>query len=271
MSTERIAKFMSAAGVCSRREAERWIEEGRVSVNNEVLTTPAFLVGDDDLVVVDGQLIERQKKTRLFVYHKPTGVIVTRSDPEGRKTLQDALPNGLPRVIPVGRLDINSEGLLLLTTNGELAQWLMRPAKGRKSAGWERHYKVRVYGELGLWQLAKIRKGMVIDGVQYAGANIRHTGGSGRNAWYDVVLTEGKNREIRKLFGAFNIMVSRLLRVQYGPYTLGNLPKGAVSEVKAHEVKALLDEMEASEKPKPAAKPVASLPAKAKAVRKPIK
>ncbi|MFZ2620108.1 MAG: S4 domain-containing protein, partial [Alphaproteobacteria bacterium] len=193
MTTERIAKFLSAAGVCSRREAERWIEQGRVSVNNEVLTTPATLVGDDDLVVADGQLVERQKRTRLFVFHKPTGVIVTRNDPEGRKTLEDSLPPGMPRVIPVGRLDINSEGLLLLTTNGELAQWLMRPAKGKQSAGWERHYKVRVYGELAPWQLAKIRKGMDIEGVHYAGAKITHTGGSGRNVWYDVVLTEGKN------------------------------------------------------------------------------
>ncbi|MFZ2586671.1 MAG: pseudouridine synthase [Alphaproteobacteria bacterium] len=247
MSQERIAKYLSAAGVCSRREAERWIEEGRVFVNNEQLTTPAFLVGDDDLIVVDGQLVEKPKRTRLFVYHKPTGVIVTRSDPNGRKTLDKALPPQLPRVIPVGRLDINSEGLLLLTTNGELAQWMMRP----QGAKWERHYKVRVYGELAEWQLKKIRTGMDVEGIRYAGAEIVKTGGSGRNVWYNVMLTEGKNREIRKLFGAFNIMVSRLLRVQYGPYTLGTLPTGAVSEVKAFEVKKLLEEMEADMARKP--------------------
>lgn len=241
---ERIAKYLSAAGVASRRVAERMIEEGRVSVNNEVLDTPAFLVGPDDLVVADGMLVERPKRTRLFVYHKPTGVIVTANDPQGRKTLDKALPPGMPRVVPVGRLDINSEGLLLLTTDGELAQWMMRPSHDTRSAGWKRIYKVRVYGALEEWQLKKMRGGMVVDGVKYAGASVVPAGGKHRNVWYDVTLTEGKNREVRKLFGAFNIMVSRLIRLQYGPFTLGNLPKGAVSEVPYHQVKTLIEQME---------------------------
>lgn len=241
---ERIAKFLSAAGVASRRVAEVMIEEGRVSVNNEVLTTPAFLVDKGDLVVVDGQLVERPSRTRLFVYHKPTGVIVTSKDPQGRKTLDKALPPGMPRVVPVGRLDINSEGLLLLTTDGELAQWMMRPAADTRSAGWKRIYKVRVYGALEEWQLKKMRGGMTVDGVKYAGASVVPSGGKHRNVWYDVTLTEGKNREVRKLFGAFNIMVSRLMRLQYGPFTLGSLPRGAVSEVPYHQVKKLLEEME---------------------------
>ncbi|MCP5405320.1 MAG: rRNA pseudouridine synthase [Pseudomonadaceae bacterium] len=239
---ERIAKYLSACGVASRREAERMIEEGRVAVNNEVLTTPAHLVGDNDLVTVDGMLAEKPKRTRVFVYYKPTGVIVSSKDEKGRKTLNKALPDGMPRVVPVGRLDINSEGLLLLTTNGDLAQWLMRPS----GAGYERHYKVRVYGALEEWQLAKIRRGMTVDGVKYAGAKITHTGGKGRNVWYNVTLSEGKNREIRKLFGAFGIMVSRLLRTDYGPFSLGNLQPGMVSELKPFEVKQLMGLFEAA-------------------------
>lgn len=245
--SERIAKFLSAAGVCSRREAERWIEAGRVAVNNEVLTTPAVLVGSADLVTVDGELVEKPSRTRVFVYYKPTGVIVSAKDAKGRKTLEKALPAGMPRVIAVGRLDINSEGLLMLTTNGELAQWLMQP----KGAGYERVYKVRVYGELEDWQLKKMRNGMTVDGVRYAGAKVARSGGSGRNVWYTVTLREGKNREIRKMFGAFNIMVSRLLRISYGPFDLGTMREGMVSELKPFEVKQLMAAFEASNAPKP--------------------
>lgn len=237
---ERIAKFLSAAGVASRRVAERMIEEGRVSINNEVVETPATLVTKSDIVTVDGAVVDKPKRTRLFVYHKPVDVIVSTKDDQGRKTLEKALPSSLPRVVPVGRLDINSEGLLLLTTNGDLAQWLMRPT----GAGFKRHYKVRVYGELESWQLNKIQHGMTIEGVQYAGAQVRRSAGKGRNVWYDVVLGEGKNREIRKLFGAFNIMVSRLMRLQYGPFVLGALPKGAVAEIPYHEVQKLIRMME---------------------------
>lgn len=237
---ERIAKFLSAAGVASRRVAERMIEEGRVAINNEIVETPATLVTKSDIVTVDGTVVDRPKRTRLFAYHKPTGVIVSTKDDKGRKTLENALPSSLPRVVPVGRLDINSEGLLLLTTNGDLAQWLMRPT----GAGYKRHYKVRVYGELEPWQLQKMQRGMSIDGVDYAGAQVRRAAGKGRNVWYDVILSEGKNREIRKMFGAFNIMVSRLMRLQYGPFQLGALPKGAVAEIPFHQVQKMIQEME---------------------------
>lgn len=241
--SERIAKFLSAAGVCSRRDAERMIEAGRVAINNEVLTTPATLVTAGDLVTVDGELVEKPRRTRVFVYYKPAGVIVSARDAKGRKTLEKALPAGMPRVIAVGRLDINSEGLLLLTTNGDLAQWLMQP----KGAGYERVYKVRVYGELEDWQLGKMQRGMTVDGVNYAGAKVVRGGGRSRNVWYTVTLKEGKNREIRKLFGAFNIMVSRLLRVSYGPFDLGTMQEGMVSELKPFEVKQLMTLFEQSQ------------------------
>ncbi len=236
---ERIAKFLANAGVCSRREAERYIADGRVSVNNGVIDTPVTLVDGNDLVVVDGMPVDKPKRARVFLYHKPVDVIVTSKDPEGRKTLDKALPKGLPRLMPVGRLDINSEGLLLLTTHGDLAQWLMRPT----GAGWKRIYKVRVYGRLEDWQLKKMQRGMMVDGVQYRGADVRLVAGKGRNVWYQVTLTEGKNREVRKMFAAFGIMVSRLIRLQYGPYLLGDIPAGRVVELPVRQVEALMGEM----------------------------
>ncbi|PZP39606.1 MAG: pseudouridine synthase [Pseudomonas fluorescens] len=242
----RLNVFLQRAGVGSRREAERLVQAGSVTVDG-VVATVTTQVEDSSVVAVDGKVvgIESSPLPRIFKYHKPVGVIITARDHEGRKTLYDALaemPNAdtLPRLMPVGRLDLNSEGLLLLTTDGGLAQTLMSPKTALR-----REYHVRVFGELSEIQLAQFRKGVTIDGVWYRGAEVElfDVGESKRNRWYSVVLTEGKNREIRRIFNFFNCEVNRLLRVQYGPFRLEEMPKHALQEVSAGEVKALLKEL----------------------------
>ena len=225
---ERIAKKIAAAGLCSRRDAERWIEQGRVEVNGEKLLTPAFTVSDTDEIKVDGTPLKAKQKPRMWCYHKPVGLLTTFKDPEGRPTVFDNLPKTMPRVISVGRLDLNSEGLLLLTTSGELARSIELPSRG-----WKRQYRVRIHGKITPEMIQKAQKGITIKGIHYAPCEIEaeQTQTGGQNQWIKVTLTEGKNREIRKIMESFSLQVSRLIRISYGPFQLGNLPKGEVREI----------------------------------------
>ena len=223
---ERIAKVMARAGLCSRREAERWILDGRVSVNDKLLDTPACLVGSSDHIVVDGKPLPTAEKTRLFIYHKPSGLITSAKDEKGRDTVFDKLPSSLPRVVSVGRLDLNTEGLLLLTNDGELSRYLELP-----STGWKRNYRVRVHGRVDESRLKRLESGIVVEGVRYKSIIAKLDRAAGTNHWLSVSLTEGKNREIRKVMEALDLKVNRLIRVSYGPFQLGNLPVGEVKEV----------------------------------------
>ncbi|MEO5374261.1 MAG: rRNA pseudouridine synthase [Alphaproteobacteria bacterium] len=234
---ERVAKVLARAGVCSRREAERLIAEGRVRVNGQVLTTPAVLVGETDLVAVDGKPLAAREKTRLWRFHKPRGLVTTHRDPEGRPTVFGALPPDLPRVISVGRLDLTSEGLLLLTNDGTLARKLELPA-----TGWVRRYRVRVHGTVEPARLVALEKGITIDGVAYGPIKALLDRTQGSNAWLTVGLREGKNREIRRVMEHMGWTVSRLIRVSYGPFQLGLLAEGAVEEVPGRILKEQLGE-----------------------------
>lgn len=226
---------MAAAGLCSRRDAERWILNGRVSVNGRVLKTPAFTVDANDVITVDGTVLGAREETRLWCYNKKPGLMTTHKDPKGRPTVFESLPKYLPRVISIGRLDFNSEGLLLLTNNGELARRLELP-----STGWKRKYRVRVHGKLTGEILGRLKKGVKIDGIAYAPAEIEIEKEQGTNTWVIMTLSEGKNREIRRLMEFFGLQVTRLIRISYGPFQLGNLPEGDVREVTKKAVKDLL-------------------------------
>lgn len=232
---ERIAKVMARAGLCSRREAERWIAEGRVAVNGRVLESPAVLVTETDDVRVDGKPLAAPERTRLWRYHKPAGLVTTHRDEKGRKTVFEALPPTLPRVISVGRLDLNSEGLLLLTNDGALARRLELPA-----TGWVRRYRVRVHGKPDPAALAALAEGIAIDGVAYGPIDAKLDRTQGSNAWVTVALREGKNREVRRVFEHLALPVTRLIRVAYGPFQLGALPRGAVEEVPGKVLKEQL-------------------------------
>jgi 23S rRNA pseudouridine2605 synthase len=224
---DRIAKVIARAGLCSRREAERWIEEGRVAVDGQVLTSPAFTVTSANVITIDGETLKAPERPRLFRYHKPRGLLTTERDPEGRPTIYDGMPKQLPRVMPVGRLDFNSEGLLLLTNDGAIKRHLELPA-----TGWTRRYRVRVFGTPDPAALADLVNGITIDGVTY-GSIIAHAEGAreGRNSWITVDLKEGKNREVRRVMEYLGLQVNRLLRTAYGPFELGDLPRGAIEEV----------------------------------------
>lgn len=223
---ERIAKKIADAGLCSRREAERWILAGRVQVNGIKLTTPACLVGTEDKIIVDNNPLKNKQKTKVWLYNKPSGLVTTYKDPEGRPTVFDSLPKALGRVISVGRLDLNSEGLLILTNDGALARYMELPSTGLK-----RTYRVRVHGTITKEVLSRLSKGIKIDGVLYAPCDITLEKNSGTNTWLIMTLKEGKNREIRRMMKFFGLEVSRLIRISYGPYELGDLPKGKVKEV----------------------------------------
>lgn len=224
--TERIAKRIARAGHCSRRNAERLIAERRVSVNGKILDTPACLVGPEDAIVIDGKPLAGAEATRLFLYHKPCELVTTARDEKGRKTVFDNLPKGLPRVVSVGRLDLNSEGLLLLTNDGGLARHLELPANG-----WKRRYRVRAFGKPDPAALEKLRNGLTVEGVKYGAIEAEIEKLQGSNCWLAMTLHEGKNREIRKVCEALGLQVNRLIRLSYGPFQLGNLPEGAAAEV----------------------------------------
>src|SRR6185437_14071261 len=218
---------MARAGVCSRREAEAWIIEGRVSVNGEVLKSPAFNVSDADDVRVDGKRLAAPERTRLFLFHKPRGLVTTARDPEGRNTVFAVLPPDLPRVVAIGRLDINTEGLLLLTNDGGLSRVLELP-----STGWLRRYRVRAHGSVDQAALDRLSEGVTIDGVDYLGVEAKLDREQGANAWLTLGLREGKNREIKKILEHLGLAVNRLIRISFGPFELGDLPEREVMEVR---------------------------------------
>ena len=224
---QRIAKVMARAGVCSRRDAEAWIAAGRVTVNGKALSSPAFNVSEADDVRVDGKPLATPERTRLFLFHKPRGLVTTARDPEGRRTVFEALPRGLPRLVAVGRLDINTEGLLLLTNDGGLARVLELPA-----TGWLRRYRVRAHGTIDQAALDRLAGGVTIDGVDYQGVEARLDREQGANAWLTLGLREGKNREIKKILEHLGLAVNRLIRVSFGPFELGDLQEGEVTEVR---------------------------------------
>jgi 23S rRNA pseudouridine2605 synthase len=227
---ERIAKVMARAGLCSRREAETWIGEGRVALNGVALTNPAVNVRRDDKITIDGEPLAHRARTRLFLFHKPRGLVTTARDPQGRPTIFDYLrenwPEG-PRVVSVGRLDINSEGLLLLTNDGGLARVLELPA-----TGWVRRYRVRAKGETDQAILDRLREGLTLDGVKYAGIEATLDRAPGANSWLTMALREGKNREIKRVLEHLGLQVNRLIRLSFGPFQLGELAEGAVEEVR---------------------------------------
>lgn len=237
---QRIAKFLSAAGVCSRRDAERLVAEGRVSVNGETLATPATLVADTDRVMVDGQKIKPPARdvARLFVYHKPAGLVTTHRDERGRNTVFDHLPRDLPRVISIGRLDLDSEGVLLLTTSGALARAMELPKNAM-----ERVYRVRVRGTPMETHMRQLAQGVKADGVHYQpiDAILDRDQSGGRNCWLTLTLREGKNREIRRIFEHFDLPVSRLIRISYGGFELQDLPPGELAEVPARYVQQWME------------------------------
>jgi 23S rRNA pseudouridine2605 synthase len=223
---ERIAKRLARAGLCSRREAERWIADGRVMVDGKVLTSPAVTVAAASNIRVDGKPLAEPEHPRLWRYHKPAGLVTTHRDEKGRPTVFGALPKDLPRVVSVGRLDLNSEGLLLLTNDGALARRLELPA-----TGWVRRYKVRVHGAVDPDRLAGLAKGVTIDGVGYGPIRAELERIQGSNAWIAMALGEGKNREVRRVLEHLGLQVTRLIRLSYGPFQLGGLARGEVAEI----------------------------------------
>lgn len=223
---ERIAKIMARAGLCSRRQAEIWIQEGRVKVNGQVLQSPAFCVTSDMQVVIDGKPLPKPEAPKLWLYYKPRGLVTTHKDEKGRPTIFESLPKDLPRVISIGRLDLNSEGLLLLTNDGELARHLELP-----STGWVRRYRVRVHGKVDISKLTQLKQGITVEGIHYGPIEATLDRQQGDNGWLTVSLQEGKNREIRRIFEFFGWPVNRLIRLSFGPFQLGTLEPGEIRGV----------------------------------------
>lgn len=229
---ERIAKRMARAGLCSRRDAERWIGESRVKVNGKTIDSPALNVTEEDKIVVDGKVLPSMEQTRLFLYHKPPGLVTTHRDEQGRTTVFEELPDTMPRVVSVGRLDLSTEGLLLLTNDGGLARHLELP-----DTGWKRKYRVRVNGRVNEKRLQSLKNGITVEGVRYKSieatldAQPDERESVGANSWITMTLREGKNREIRRVLEALGLSVTRLIRTDYGPFSLGKMSRGSVSEV----------------------------------------
>lgn len=220
-----------------RRDAERWIESGRVSVNGKAIDSPALNVLPSDRIIVDGKPVNKEgmKDIRLFRYHKPVGLVTTHKDEEGRQTVFESLPPHLPRLISVGRLDLNTAGLLLLTNDGELSRFMELP-----STGWARRYKVRAYGHITQDRLDELKKGVTVEGVKYASIDAKLEKQQGDNCWMVITLTEGKNREIRRVMEYLGMRVNRLIRLSYGPFQLGNMKEGAVEEISQKQLKEQL-------------------------------
>jgi len=242
-SGDRIAKVLSRAGIASRREAERMIEAGRVSVNGKLIDSPALNVTPNDRIVVDGKTVGEPDAARLWLYHKPAGLVTTERDEKDRPTVFDSLPENLPRVMSVGRLDLNSEGLLLLTNDGEMKRKLELP-----STGWLRRYRVRINGSVSEATLDRLRAGIEVEGIRYQPMVVTFDRQQGANAWLTVSIREGKNREIRRAMQEVGVAVNRLIRVSYGPFQLGNLKQGEVEELKQRVVR---DQLGLSSKPTP--------------------
>jgi 23S rRNA pseudouridine2605 synthase len=236
---DRIAKLLARAGVASRREIERMIAEGRIALDGVVLDTPATILKSLAGVTVDGEPVEAPQGARLFLHHKPTGLLVTERDPAGRPTIYDRLPTDLPRLVPVGRLDLNTEGLLLLTTDGGLKRQLELPATGV-----ERAYRARTYGPITQAQLEELIEGIEIEGIRYGPIDANLERRTGANAWIELVLTEGKNREVRRVLEHLGLQVSRLIRTRYGPFLLGDLAPGEIGEVKQNDLVAFRKTLE---------------------------
>jgi 23S rRNA pseudouridine2605 synthase len=232
---ERIARRLARAGLCSRREAERWIAAGRVAVDGETLKTPAVVVTAASRITVDGKPVAEAERTRLWRYHKPAGLMTTHRDPQNRATVFERLPADMPRVVSVGRLDLNSEGLLLLTNDGALARRLELPANG-----WQRRYRVRIHGKPDPEKLVALARGVTVEGVRYGPIRAILDRQQGSNAWLTVGLTEGRNREVRKVMAHLGFTVSRLIRISYGPFQLGLLEPGEIDEVPARVIKEQL-------------------------------
>jgi 23S rRNA pseudouridine2605 synthase len=232
---ERIAKVIARAGLASRREAEAWIVAGRVAVNGAVISSPALNVTPSDRIVVDGTPLRARARTRLFLYHKPRGLMTTHSDPQGRDTIFRALPKGLPRLISVGRLDINTEGLLLLTNDGGLARVLELPA-----TGWLRRYRVRALGRVRQEALDRLRVGVTIEGIHYRPIEATLDREQGANVWLTFAIREGKNREVRKVLESLGLKVNRLIRVAFGPFQLGDIDDGEVKEIETEALREAL-------------------------------
>jgi 23S rRNA pseudouridine2605 synthase len=234
---ERIAKAMARAGLCSRREAEAWIAAGRVAVNGATITSPALNVTARDRISIDGKPLPARERTRLFLYHKPRGLVTTHADPQGRPTVFERLPADLPRLISVGRLDFNSEGLLLLTNDGGLARVLELP-----STGWRRRYRARAHGTVTQEALEKLRAGIAVEGVRYGPIEATLDRVQRDNVWLTVAIREGKNREVRNVLAALGLAVNRLIRISFGPFQLGEIPPGGIEEVKARVLREQLGE-----------------------------
>ncbi|WOC15493.1 hypothetical protein MP213Fo_09480 [Pseudochrobactrum sp. MP213Fo] len=234
---ERIAKRLARVGIASRREAESMIAAGRVAVNGKVLSSPAVNVRRSDKITVDNKVLQQAERTRLWLYHKPAGLVTTNRDPEGRPTVFEALPEELPRVLSVGRLDINTEGLLLLTNDGGLSRVLELPA-----TGWLRRYRVRAHGSVTQPQLDELKNGIAVDGVFYGSIEATLEREQGSNVWLNIGLREGKNREVKNILGALGLAVSRLIRVSFGPFQLGDLEEGAVREIRGRTLRDQLGE-----------------------------
>jgi 23S rRNA pseudouridine2605 synthase len=223
---ERLSKLIARAGICSRRDAEKLIADGRVTLNGDTVTQQGTRATELHVIAIDGKPLIEPEPTRLWRYHKPAGLVTTHRDPEGRDTVFKALPRHLPRVVSVGRLDVNSEGLLLLTNDGALARKLELPA-----AGWTRKYRVRLFGKVTQADLDKLAAGRRIDGVNYGPVKAELERAKGIYAWANISLTEGKNREVKRLMESLGLKVARLIRVQFGPFHLGQLGEGAVEEI----------------------------------------
>lgn len=236
---DRIAKLLARAGVASRREIERMIADGRIAIDGKLIETPATFLTDLKGVTVDGKPVAKPEPTRLFAFHKPTGLITAERDPKGRATiysaLRNALPKDTPRLMPIGRLDLNTEGLLLLTNDGELKRQMELP-----SSGIPRQYRARTFGDITQEQLEGLIDGITIDGINYGSidANLeqRTKNPGGRNQWIEVSITEGKNREVRRVLEHLGLKVSRLIRTAYGPFELADLPRGRAHEIRKHEI-----------------------------------
>jgi 23S rRNA pseudouridine2605 synthase len=234
---ERIAKAMARAGLCSRREAEEWIEAGRVAVNGKPISSPALNIGPKDHVTVDGKPMRERERTRLFLYHKPRGLVTTHADPEDRPTIFGAMPANLPRLISIGRLDIGTEGLLLLTNDGGLARVLELP-----ETGWLRRYRVRAHGKVTQPQLDALKNGITIEGIRYGGIEATIEREQGANVWITFAIREGKNREVKNVMGHLGLAVNRLIRVSFGPFQLAEIEEGAIEEVKTKVLREQLGE-----------------------------